>query len=94
MAQSIKESREQLALVMEEWARAVSVERFFEGIQSRAENLPEEQREEVLKRVTLAREFVGTNDPLDFFRSWKTPLERYVPLPTQMSRSRREEHEG
>ena len=34
----------------------------------------------MLERLRLAWEFVGTQDPLDFFRGWKTPLERYVPL--------------
>lgn len=83
VAESIKESREQLANVITNWARAVSLEQFFTGVQSRAQDLPEEQREEVLKRLALAREFVGTQDPLDFFRSWKTPLERYVPISTK-----------
>lgn len=26
-----------------------------------------------------AREFLGTQDPLDFFLAWKTPVERYQP---------------
>jgi hypothetical protein len=30
----------------------------------------------------------GSQDPMDFFRSWKTPEERYTP------RYPREEHEG
>lgn len=80
VAQSIKESREQLAKVIEDWARVVSLEKFFAGVESRAQDLPEEPRQEVLKRLALAREFVGTQDPLDFFRSWQTPLERYVPI--------------
>ncbi len=77
--------------MIEDWARVVSLEQFFEGVQNRAQDLPEEQRQEVLKRLTLAREFVGTHDPLDFFRSWKTPVERYVPLSMQMSGSSRED---
>jgi hypothetical protein len=93
VAQSIKESREQLAKVIEGWARVVSLEQFFEGVQRRAQDLPEEQRQEVLNRLTLAQEFVGTHDPLDFFRSWKTPVERYVPLSMQMSGSSREKQE-
>lgn len=93
VAQSIKESREQLAQVIEDWARVVSVERFFEGVQSRAQDLPEEQRHEVLKRLTLAREFVGTHDPLDFLRSWQTPVERYVPLSFQISGTSGEKQE-
>jgi len=83
VAESIKESREQLAKAIEDWARVVSLEQFFSGVQSRAQDLPEEQRQEVLKRLALAREFVGTQDPLEFFCSWKTPIERYVPLSRQ-----------
>jgi hypothetical protein len=48
---------------------------------SRAETfLSEAEREPVLERLQLAREFIGAQDPLDFFRSWKTPSERYKPL--------------
>lgn len=83
VAESIKQSREQLAKAIEDWARVVSLEQFFSGVQSRAQDLPEEQRQEVLKRLALAREFVGTQDPLEFFRSWKTPVERYMPLSMQ-----------
>jgi hypothetical protein len=91
VAQSIKESREQLAKVIEDWARVVGLEKFFAGVESRAHDLPEEQRQEVLKRLALAREFVGTQDPLDFFRSWRTPIERYVP--TQKAVAKQEKTE-
>ena len=67
-------SREQLSKAIENWARVVSLEQFFAGIEKRVQGLPEEQRPEILKRLALAREFVGTQDPLDFFRSWKRPL--------------------
>jgi hypothetical protein len=85
VAESIKESREQLAHVIDNWARAVSLEQFFCGVQSHAQDLPEEQRQEVLKRLALAREFVGTQDPLEFFGAWKTPVERYMPLSMQQT---------
>jgi len=55
--------------------------------------LPEDYRQEVLKRLALALEFVGTQDPMDFFCSWKTPVERYVPLAMQTSGSEQEEKE-
>jgi hypothetical protein len=83
VAESIKQSREQLANVIENWARVVSLEQFFSGVQRRAQDLPEEQQQKVLKRLALAREFVGTQDPLEFFRAWKTPVERYLPLSMQ-----------
>ena len=83
VAESIKESREELAKAIEGWAKAVSLEQFFSGVQSRAQDLPEEQRQEVLKRLALAREFAGPQDPLEFFRSWETPVEKYLPLSMQ-----------
>jgi hypothetical protein len=35
--------------------------------------------------------FVRPQDPMNFFRSWKTPVERYVPLTMQTSGSEQEE---
>lgn len=86
-AQSIKDSRDQLEQVIQSWAKAVSLEQFFQGIEDRAQTLPELERQAVLDRLQLARDFVGTQDPLDFFRGWKTPLEPYVPLSLRTARS-------
>jgi hypothetical protein len=80
IADSIKESREQLAQVIQSWATVMSIEQFLGGVEERAGALPEVQRGHVLDRLRLAREFVGTQDPLEFFNSWKTPGERYTPL--------------
>jgi hypothetical protein len=93
VAKSIKESREQLDQVIQKWARVMSLEQFFKGVESHAQDLPEDCRREVLKRLELARDFAGTQDPIDFFRSWKTPAERYVPLARQTSGSEQEEGE-
>jgi hypothetical protein len=86
-AQSIKDSRDQLEQVIQSWAKVVSLEQFFRGIEDRAQTLPEVERQAVLDRLQLARDFFGTQDPLDFFRGWKTPLERYVPLSLRAARS-------
>jgi hypothetical protein len=80
VAQSEKDSRDQLEQVIQSWSKVVSLEQFFRGVEDRAQTLPEAERQGVLERLQLAREFVGTQDPLDFIRGWKTPLERYVPL--------------
>lgn len=76
----MKDSRDQLEQAIQSWAKVVSLEQFFQGVEDRAHRLPEAERQAVLERLRLAREFVGTKDPLDFFRGWKTPRERYVPL--------------
>lgn len=79
-AQSIEDSHAQLEQIIQSWSKAVSLEQFFRGVELRAQALPETERQQVLERLRLAREFVGTQDPLNFFRGWKTPTERYVPL--------------
>lgn len=80
VAQSVKDSREQLEQVIQAWSKVFSLELFFRGIEDRTQSLPESERQCVLDRLRLAREFVGTQNPLDFFRAWQTPIERYVPL--------------
>ncbi len=93
IAQSIEESSDELDEVIQEWARVTSMERFFKRVEDHARDLPEGHRQEALKRLALARDFVGSQDPMDFFRSWKTPVERYVPLAMQTSGSEQEEKE-
>jgi hypothetical protein len=91
IAQSVKESRDQLEQVIQAWSKIISLEQFFQGIEHRAQPLPESERRDVLDRLRLAREFVGTQNPLDFFRGWKTPLERYVPLSQRASSTQPDE---
>jgi hypothetical protein len=76
---SIQDSKNHLADVIEQWARVMSVERFLADVEQQAANLPDEEHVQVVARLRLARDFLGTQDPLDFFRSWKTPAERYSP---------------
>ncbi|MFO0996642.1 MAG: hypothetical protein U1F33_08145 [Alphaproteobacteria bacterium] len=77
--QSIRDSREHLGQVIQQWSNVMSVERFLAGVEQRAAELPETDRAPVLERLKLAREFLGTQDPLDFFLSWKTPAKCYRP---------------
>lgn len=77
--QSIKESRDELTQVIQRWAHVVSIEQFLRGVEERAECLAQDERARVLERLDMARAFLGTQDPLDFIKSWKTPTERYQP---------------
>ncbi|MDK1389593.1 hypothetical protein QN224_29880 [Sinorhizobium sp. 8-89] len=78
--QSVKDSREHLGQVIQQWAHVMSVEQFLRGVEDRAAALAADERQQVLDRLALARRFLGSNNPLDFFLSWKTPAERYQPL--------------
>jgi hypothetical protein len=74
---SIEDSKIHLADVIEQWAKVMSVEQFLAGVEQEAAKLPDEDRSQILDRLRLARNFLGSQDPLDFFRSWKSPAERY-----------------
>ena len=78
--QSVKDSRAQIVQIIQAWSEVMNTERFLQGVQERAASLPPDEHDAVLERLKLARDFVGTQNPLDFFLSWKTPLERYRPL--------------
>lgn len=79
IAQSIEQSTTDLRTVITRWGERVEIERFLAGVEARATELPEDERMAVLQRLALARTFLGTEDPLDFFRGWRIPEERYSP---------------
>lgn len=57
----------------------MNIGRFLAGVERQANDLPEIDRRHVLERLALARSFLGAQDPLNFFRGWKMPEERYTP---------------
>lgn len=75
---SVTESKNELKTIIDRWSAIVSVEQFFAGVELRANLLPEPDKHDVLDRVATARAFLGTQDPLDFFKTWRAPEERYV----------------
>jgi hypothetical protein len=75
---SIADSETELRQIIEQWSNVMGIERFLSGVEQKASSLPEIDRLHVLDRLALARSFLGKQDPLDFFRSWKTPEERYT----------------
>lgn len=77
--QSIADSRTELRQVIERWSDVMSIERFLAGVEQHADDLSESDRAHVIERLALARAFLGSQDPLHFFRGWKTPDERYTP---------------
>ena len=79
MQQSIRDSQAHLDQIIQDWSKVMNVEQFLKGVEDRASMLPDDERLVVLRRLELAREFLGTQSPLGFFISWKTPSERYRP---------------
>lgn len=77
--QSETESDADLRKIIGTWSEVVGIERFLVGVEQRAEQLPADERQKVQDRLSLARQFLETQDPLDFFLNWRTPVERYQP---------------
>jgi len=77
--ESTKESREALGKVIERWADRMAVERFFDELSQSIDKLPDDERSAMMARLRLAREFMGTVDPIQYFKKWRTPREIYVP---------------
>tara|TARA_R110002110_G_scaffold194517_13_gene403481 strand:+ start:827 stop:1045 length:219 start_codon:yes stop_codon:yes gene_type:complete len=65
---------------MRKWGEIVQIEQFLKSAEERLAHLPVDERTETYNRLQLAREFLGSRDPLDFLRAWKTPDERYSPV--------------
>lgn len=76
---ALKESADHLGQILRAWSDAANLARFFKGVEAHAENLDTERRIALLSRLDLARKFVGTLDPVEYFLAWKTPSERYRP---------------
>lgn len=75
--QALTDSKEQLAEIMEKWAAATAVERFFQEAERRLEQVDGERRVEIQTRLALARAMLGEHDPLMFLSDWLAPQERY-----------------
>ena len=75
-AEAIKKSRQELLVVVEDWALARSVESFFaDAEENRASALNPDEREALFERIRRARALLGGTDALARFRQWKTPNE-------------------
>jgi len=83
-AKHLKESREQLFSIIEDWGVAKRVETFFEDAERRIASLPGEERERSINRIHRARELLGGVDALQRFRDWRAPEERSKEKPTWM----------
>jgi len=46
-------------------------------VEDYASRLPPDEKQEALQRLELARDFLGSRDPMKYFIEWKTPKERY-----------------
>lgn len=79
VAKSRQTSQVGLSKLIEAWTRAENTSRFFESIEAKLHELPNDVRQVALARIALAKEFASTSSPWDLLLAWKTPTELYIP---------------
>jgi hypothetical protein len=60
--------------VIQTWAKANSIQAFFDDIEQSAGTLDSEAREVVLERLAKAKELIGDLDALKHFNGWNPPV--------------------
>lgn len=78
-AEALKQSREELFQIIDTWAEANRIEKFFRDAEQRANELGEHKRLKILERLQRARELIGSGEALEHFITWRTPDEIYTP---------------
>lgn len=75
--QALQASQKQLAEIIDSWGRAMVVERFFADAEARLAGAEEERKQRLNERLALARQMMGSVDPLEFIENWQAPEDRY-----------------
>ncbi|MBS2031990.1 MAG: hypothetical protein JST54_29095 [Deltaproteobacteria bacterium] len=75
-AKALKESRDELQLIMDAWSRARHIEEFFERARKDIEARAGEEKAVLLEKLERARGIFGTPDPIQKLRAWRLPEER------------------
>ncbi|MFK3780951.1 hypothetical protein [Agrobacterium sp. NPDC089420] len=75
--QALQTSQKQLAEIIDSWGRTIVVERFFADAEARLEGSDEGRKQRLKERLALARQMMGSVDPLDFIDNWQAPEDRY-----------------
>lgn len=69
----IQDSRDRLEAVIQTWANVNSIQAFFEDIERSAQKLGDQERKDVMERLTKAKELIGDLDALKHFKAWEPP---------------------
>ncbi|EFV1818162.1 hypothetical protein HRL83_000761 [Salmonella enterica] len=69
-------SRAELKSIMAQWAEDKRLEQFFREAEQDAASLDEQQKDQVMERLQLARQFLSGDTAVERLLKWETPQER------------------
>lgn len=74
-AKALTESKAELMTIIAKWAEANHIEQFFRDAEQKISGLGECERLYLTDRLNRARQIIGSIDPLDHLKKWKSPTE-------------------
>lgn len=74
-AKQRQQSRQELLTAISAWDEAQRIEAYFAEVERSAASLNDEERRQLLERLSDARKLVGPLDPLKLLLHWKAPPE-------------------
>lgn len=72
-AQALKESKEALIQIINDWAESTRIDQFFTEMEARAALLGQDDRQVILERLKQARQLLKGSDSIGRLKGWKTP---------------------
>lgn len=75
-AKALKESKEDLHRIIDQWTESNRIEQFFADAERKAAEVSEDGRNHLIERLRRARELIGSVNALDHFIAWRAPDER------------------
>lgn len=81
-AEAVRKAREtslaSMHGIIRRWTETDAIARFFDGIESSVQALPEDKRAAFHERLAAARQLISDADPLTHFLDWRAPEEIYT----------------
>lgn len=75
--QAIKDSRDELGIIITAWGEAKRIDGFFDEAEKQAMLLDADQRAQLLNRIAAARHQINASNALTQLLNWKTAEERF-----------------
>lgn len=76
-----KQSHDELRRIMSAWVEARDREAFFAEIEKKCEGVSSDLREQIVGRLEQGRTLLSSADVLEQFVRWRSPEERFKPVP-------------
>jgi hypothetical protein len=75
LVSATKKSKQMIEGIIDTWNESTKLHNFFASLEREISNSPEDEKRELLTRISLVKKLIGTANPLDHLAKWKSPDE-------------------